>query len=59
MTGLLVQVARETDGRVTALEEENITLRKNLATAGTRISTLENQVSELVALVGQLTGSEH
>ncbi|HHS4067611.1 TPA: tail fiber domain-containing protein, partial [Escherichia coli] len=23
------------------------------------ISTLENQVSELVALVGQLTGSEH
>lgn len=59
VTGLLVQVARETDGRVTALEEENITLRKNLATAGTRISTLENQVSELVALVGQLTGSEH
>ncbi|EFN5758748.1 prophage tail fiber N-terminal domain and S74 family endopeptidase-containing protein [Escherichia coli] len=59
VTGLLVQVARETDGRVTALEEENITLRKNMATAGTRISTLENQVSELVALVGQLTGSEH
>ncbi|MCA7267539.1 prophage tail fiber N-terminal domain and S74 family endopeptidase-containing protein [Escherichia coli] len=59
VTGLLVQVARETDGRVTALEEENITLRKNLATAGTRISTLENQVSELVALVRQLTGSEH
>ncbi|EFH4229659.1 phage tail protein [Escherichia coli] len=59
VTGLLVQVARETDGRVTELEEENITLRKNLATAGTRISTLENQVSELVALVGQLTGSEH
>ncbi|HGT6159458.1 TPA: prophage tail fiber N-terminal domain and S74 family endopeptidase-containing protein [Escherichia coli] len=59
VTGLLVQVARETDDRVTALEEENITLRKNLATAGTRISTLENQVSELVALVGQLTGSEH
>ncbi|EFD4914003.1 tail fiber domain-containing protein, partial [Escherichia coli] len=24
-----------------------------------RISTLENQVSELVALVRQLTGSEH
>ena len=59
VTGLLVQVARETDDRVTALEEENTTLRKNLATAGTRISTLENQVSELVALVGQLTGSEH
>ncbi|EJT6771379.1 prophage tail fiber N-terminal domain-containing protein [Escherichia coli] len=59
VTGLLVQVARETDDRVTALEEENTTLRENLATAGTRISTLENQVSELVALVGQLTGSEH
>ena len=59
VTGLLVQVARETDDRVTALEEENTTLRKNLATAGTRISTLENQVSELVALVRQLTGSEH
>ncbi|EHJ7921350.1 prophage tail fiber N-terminal domain-containing protein [Escherichia coli] len=59
VTGLLVQVARETDDRVTALEEENTTLRQNLATAGTRISTLENQVSELVALVGQLTGSEH
>ena len=49
VTGLLVQVARETDDRVTALEEENTTLRQNLATAGTRISTLENQ----------LTGSEH
>ncbi|EFN2591412.1 phage tail protein [Escherichia coli] len=59
VTGLLVQVARETDDRVTALEEENTTLRENLATAGTRISTLENQVSELVALVRQLTGSEH
>ncbi|EJQ5173622.1 prophage tail fiber N-terminal domain-containing protein, partial [Escherichia coli] len=43
VTGLLVQVARETDDRVTALEEENTTLRKNLSTAGTRISTLENQ----------------
>ncbi|HAH0663616.1 TPA: peptidase S74, partial [Escherichia coli] len=40
VTGLLVQVARETDDRVTALEEENTTLRQNLATAGTRISTL-------------------
>lgn len=59
VTGLLVQVAREIDDRVTALEEENTTLRQNLATAGTRISTLENQVSELVALVRQLTGSEH
>ncbi|EPE1651243.1 prophage tail fiber N-terminal domain-containing protein, partial [Escherichia coli] len=37
VTGLLVQVARETDDRVTALEEENTTLRENLATAGTRI----------------------
>ncbi|MDH7400278.1 tail fiber domain-containing protein, partial [Escherichia coli] len=59
VTGLLVQVARETDTRVTELEEENTTLRENLATAGTRITTLENQVSELVALVRQLTGSEH
>ncbi len=59
VTGLLVQVARETDDRVTALEEENTTLRENLATADTRNSTLENQVSELVALVRQLTGSEH
>ncbi|WP_258239525.1 TipJ family phage tail tip protein, partial [Escherichia coli] len=33
VTGLLVQVARETDDRVTALEEENTTLRQNLATA--------------------------
>ncbi|HCO9533233.1 TPA: prophage tail fiber N-terminal domain-containing protein [Escherichia coli] len=59
VTALLVQVARETDDRVTALEEENTTLRENLATADTRITTLENQVSELVALVRQLTGSEH
>ncbi|HHU1968196.1 TPA: prophage tail fiber N-terminal domain-containing protein [Escherichia coli] len=59
VTGLLVQVSRETDDRVTVLEEENTTLRQNLATAGTRISTLENQVSELVVLVRQLTGSEH
>ncbi|EPH4606254.1 tail fiber domain-containing protein [Escherichia coli] len=59
VTGLLVQVARETDDRVTALEEENTTLRENLATADTRTTTLENQVSELVALVRQLTGSEH
>ncbi|WP_445236039.1 pyocin knob domain-containing S74 family peptidase [Escherichia coli] len=59
VTGLLVQFARETDDRVTALEEENTTLRQNLATADTRMSTLENQVSELVALVRQLTGSEH
>ncbi|ENH5287017.1 prophage tail fiber N-terminal domain-containing protein [Escherichia coli] len=59
VTGLLVQFARETDDRVTALEEENTTLRQNLATADTRISTLENQVRELVALVRQLTGSEH
>ncbi|MCT6271156.1 terminase large subunit, partial [Escherichia coli] len=35
VTGLLVQVARETDDRVTALEEENTTLRENLATADT------------------------
>ncbi len=57
-TGLLVQVARETDDRVTALEEENTTLRENLATAGTDQHS-GKQVSELVALVRQLTGSEH
>ncbi|MDY8566624.1 prophage tail fiber N-terminal domain-containing protein [Escherichia coli] len=43
VTGLLVQVARETDDRVTALEEENTTLRENLATAGTRITDLTQQ----------------
>ena len=60
VTGLLVQVARETDDRVTALEEENTTLRQNLATAGTRITTLEKSGKRTGCnLVGQLTGSEH
>lgn len=58
VTGLLVQVARETDDRVTALEEENASLRANAAVMDERITNLENQVSELVALVKQLTGSE-
>lgn len=51
VTGLLVQVARETDDRVTELEEENASLRANIAVMDERITKLE-------ALVRQLTGSE-
>lgn len=51
VTGLLVQVARETDNRVTELEEENASLRDNIAAMDERIAKLE-------ALVLQLTGSE-
>lgn len=51
VTGLLVQVARETDNRVTELEEENASLRDNIAAMDERITKLE-------ALVRQLTGSE-
>ena len=51
VTGLLVQVARETDNRVTELEEENASLRANIAVMDERITKLE-------ALVLQLTGSE-
>ncbi|EFO7931344.1 tail fiber domain-containing protein [Escherichia coli] len=51
VTGLLVQVARETDDRVTALEEENASLKANIAAMDERIAKLE-------ALVSQLTGSE-
>ncbi|EMK4770605.1 tail fiber domain-containing protein [Escherichia coli] len=51
VTGLLVQVARETDNRVTELEEENARLRANIAVMDERITKLE-------ALVRQLTGSE-
>lgn len=51
VTGLLVQVARETDNRVTELEEENASLRANIAVMDERISKLE-------ALVSKLTGSE-
>ena len=51
VTGLLVQVARETDNRVTELEEENASLRANIAAMNERIAKLE-------ALVRQLTGSE-
>lgn len=51
VTGLLVQVARETDNRVTELEEENVSLRANIAVMDERITKLE-------ALVRQLTGSE-
>ncbi|EPC9017205.1 tail fiber domain-containing protein [Escherichia coli] len=51
VTGLLVQVARETDNRVTELEEENASLRANIAVMDERITKLE-------ALVRKLTGSE-
>lgn len=51
VTGLLVQVARETDSRVTELEEENASLRDNIAAMDERIAKLE-------ALVSKLTGSE-
>lgn len=51
VTGLLVQVARETDNRVTELEEENASLRANIAVMDERITKLE-------ALARQLTGSE-
>lgn len=51
VTGLLVQVARETDNRVTELEEENASLRANIAAMDERIAKLES-------LVRQLTGSE-
>lgn len=51
VTGLLVQVARETDNRVTELEEENASLRANIAEMDERIAKLED-------LVSKLTGSE-
>lgn len=51
VTGLLVQVARETDNRVTELEEENASLRANIAEMDERIAKLEG-------LISQLTGSE-
>lgn len=51
VTGLLVQVARETDNRVTELEEENASLRANIAAMDERIAKLE-------ALVSKFTGSE-
>ncbi|MDI4364578.1 tail fiber domain-containing protein [Escherichia coli] len=51
VTGLLVQVARETDNRVTELEEENASLKANIAAMDERMAKLE-------ALISQLTGSE-
>ncbi|MCK3346457.1 tail fiber domain-containing protein [Escherichia coli] len=51
VTGLLVQVARETDNRVTELEEENDSLRAN-------ISVMDERIAKLEALVSKLTGSE-
>lgn len=47
VTGLLVQVARETDNRVTELEEENASLRANIAAMDERIAKLEELVSKL------------
>ena len=47
VTGLLVQVARETDNRVTELEEENASLRANIAEMDERIAKLEELVSKL------------
>lgn len=47
VTGLLVQVARETDNRVTELEEENASLRANIAVMDERIAKLEALVSKL------------
>lgn len=47
VTGLLVQVARETDDRVTELEEENASLRDNIAEMDERIAKLEALVSQL------------
>lgn len=47
VTGLLVQVARETDNRVTELEEENASLRANIAVMDERIAKLEELVSQL------------
>lgn len=47
VTGLLVQVARETDNRVTELEEENASLRANIAAMDERIAKLEALVSQL------------
>ncbi|HAW7196941.1 TPA: tail fiber domain-containing protein [Escherichia coli] len=47
VTGLLVQVARETDNRVTELEEENASLRANIAEMDERIAKLEALVSKL------------
>ncbi len=51
VTGLLVQVARETDNRVTELEEENASLRLT-------ISAMDERIAKLEALVSKLTGSE-
>lgn len=51
VTGLLVQVARETDNRVTELEEENASLKAN-------ITAMDERIAKLETLVSKLTGSE-
>ncbi|ENU4903535.1 tail fiber domain-containing protein [Escherichia coli] len=45
-------------GMIQSYKDENDLLRANAAVMDERITNLENQVSELVALVKQLTGSE-
>ncbi|EOZ6761460.1 tail fiber domain-containing protein [Escherichia coli] len=45
-------------GVIQSYKDENDLLRANAAVMDERITNLENQVSELVALVKQLTGSE-
>lgn len=65
VTGLLVQVARETDNRVTELEEENASLKANVAAMNEAnanlkadVTAMEERIAKLEALVSQLTGSE-
>lgn len=65
VTGLLVQVARETDNRVTELEEENASLKANVAAMNeanaslkANVTAMEDRIAKLEALVLQLTGSE-
>ncbi len=49
VTGLLVQVARETDDRVTALEEENTTLRENRKRKLTAVCSHQTRIGNLDA----------
>ncbi|MES4264892.1 tail fiber domain-containing protein [Escherichia coli] len=65
VTGLLVQVARETDDRVTELEEENANLKANVAAMNEAnaslkadVTAMEERIAKLEALISQLTGSE-
>ncbi|HCQ3934454.1 TPA: tail fiber domain-containing protein [Escherichia coli] len=65
VTGLLVQVARETDDRVTELEEENANLKASVAvmeednaSLKADVTAMEERIAKLEALISQLTGSE-